>query len=118
MPLSGFHFAIALCTAISGVVWVRCIQAAKLRHVPIGPLCPSVDVVLTPPRIRPTRRPLPSEALLLQLKAEAGRVDGNLAQILKQMNWGDFVPVDEVAEAASAVRDFYIKALETLRRGA
>src|SRR5471030_883053 len=57
----------------------------------------------SPARIRPTRRALPSELLLTQLKAEAGRVDGNLAQFLKLANRGEFVPVEEIADAARAV---------------
>lgn len=62
------------------------------------------------------RRPLPAEVLLLQLKGEAGRVDGNLAQFLKLANRGEAVPVDAIADAARAVRDVYIYTLETLRR--
>jgi hypothetical protein len=53
--------------------------------------------------------------LLRQLKAEAGRVDGNLAQFLKLANRGEAVPMDAITDAANAVRDFYVHALETLR---
>jgi hypothetical protein len=66
-------------------------------------------------RIRPTRRPLPGELLLTQLKAEAGRVDGNLAQFLRLANRGEVMPVDVIADAASAVRDCWRHMLETLK---
>jgi hypothetical protein len=62
------------------------------------------------PQTRPVRRPLPSEALLAQMKGEAGRVDGNLNQLLKLANRGEIIYVDELADAAKAVRDFYVKA--------
>jgi hypothetical protein len=68
-----------------------------------------------PARIRPTRRALPGEALLTQLKGGAGKVDGNLAQFLRMANRGEAVPVDEIADAARAVHDFYVYALETLK---
>jgi hypothetical protein len=67
------------------------------------------------PETRPTRRPLAEEVLLRQLKAEAGRVDGNLAQFLKLANRGEAVPVEAIADAANAVRDFFVYALEKLR---
>jgi hypothetical protein len=67
------------------------------------------------PQTRPTRRPFPAEVLLRQLKAEAGRVDGNLAQFLKLANRGEAVPVDAIAHAADAVRDFFVYALGKLR---
>jgi hypothetical protein len=69
------------------------------------------------PQTRPVRRPLPGEALLAQIKGEAGRVDGNLAQLLKLANRGDIVYTDELADAAKAVRDFYVKASTTLFGG-
>jgi hypothetical protein len=68
------------------------------------------------PQTRPVRRPLADVVLLTQLKGEAGRVDGNLAQLLKLANRGDIVDVEELADAAKAVRDFYVAALETLKR--
>src|SRR5258708_36621214 len=43
------------------------------------------------PQTRPVRRPLPGETLLAQMKGEAGRVDGNLNQLLKLANRGDIV---------------------------
>ena len=67
------------------------------------------------PQTRPVRRPLPAEVLLYQLKAEAGRVDGNLAQLLRMANRGEAVPVNELADAARAVRDFYVYALDRLK---
>jgi len=70
------------------------------------------------PQTRPVRRPLADVALLAKLKGEAGRAGGNLAQLLKMANRGDMVYADELADAAKAVRDFYVTALETLRRGA
>jgi len=70
------------------------------------------------PQTRPVRRPLADVALLAKLKGEAGRVDGNLAQLLRLANRGEIVGPDELADAAKAVRDFYVTALETLRRGA
>lgn len=69
------------------------------------------------PQTRPTRRPVAEEVLLRQLKAEAGRVDGNLAQFLKLANRGAAVPVDAIADAANAVRDFFVYALGKLREG-
>jgi hypothetical protein len=69
------------------------------------------------PQTRPTRRPLPSEILLTQLKGEAGRVDGNLAQFLKLANRGEFVLPDELADTVKAVRDFYRKAADILLGG-
>jgi hypothetical protein len=68
-----------------------------------------------PARIRPTRRPFADEVLLRQLKSEAGRVDGNLAQFLRMANRGETVPVEEIADAARAVRDFYVYALAALK---
>src|SRR5262249_20894479 len=65
---------------------------------------------------RAVRRPLADVVLLAQLKGEAGRVDGNLAQLLKLANRGEIIFIDELADAAKAVREFYIAALETLRR--
>jgi hypothetical protein len=67
------------------------------------------------PQTRPTRRPLAEEVLLRQLKGEAGRVDGNLAQFLKLANRGEAVPMDAIAHAADAVRDFFVYALAKLR---
>ena len=69
------------------------------------------------PQTRPTRRPFPAEVLLRQLKGEAGKVDGNLAQFLKLANRGYPVPREEVADAANAVRDFFVYALGKLREG-
>jgi len=69
------------------------------------------------PRTRAVRRPLADEKLLAQLKAEAGRVDGNLAQFLRLANRGEIVYTDELADAAKAVRDFYVAALDLLRGG-
>jgi hypothetical protein len=68
-----------------------------------------------PARIRPTRRPLPGEILLTQVKAEAGRVDGNLAQFLRLANRGEAVPSDVIADAASAVRDCWRHILDRLQ---
>jgi hypothetical protein len=67
------------------------------------------------PQTRPTRRPLPGEALLAQLKGEAGKVDGNLAQFLRLANRGEAVPVDAIEDAASAVRDCWLHILEMLK---
>ncbi|MGP0076191.1 MAG: plasmid mobilization protein [Bryobacteraceae bacterium] len=67
------------------------------------------------PETRAVRRPLPDEKLLAQLKGAAGRVDGNIAQLLKLANRGDIVDVEELADAAKAVRDFYRAALELLK---
>ena len=64
--------------------------------------------------IRPTRRPLPSESLLRELIAEAGHADGNLAQFLRKVNYGELVPTDRLDDAYTAVRDFWRKALEIL----
>jgi len=69
------------------------------------------------PRTRTIRRPLPNEVLLAQLKGEAGRVDGNIAQLLKLANRGEIIFPDELADAAKAVRQFYAAALELLRGG-
>lgn len=64
--------------------------------------------------IRPTRRPLPSEILLADLRAEAGHVDGNLAQLLRLANRGELIEVAELDEASAAVRAFWRKASELL----
>jgi Mobilization protein NikA len=69
------------------------------------------------PRTRAVRRPLPDEKLLAQLKGGAGRVDGNIAQLLKLANRGEIIAPDELADAAKAVREFYAAALEMLRGG-
>jgi hypothetical protein len=68
-----------------------------------------------PARIRPRRRPLPAEILLTQLKGEAGRVDGNLAQFLRMANRGDTLPVDAIEDAARAVRDCWLHIIEMLK---
>ena len=44
-------------------------------------------------------------------------MDGNLAQFLKLANRGAAVPVDAIADAANAVRDFFVYALGKLREG-
>ncbi len=67
------------------------------------------------PETRPTRRPLPSEILLTQIKAEAGRVDGNLAQFLRMANRGEALPVEAIEDAARAVRDCWKQSLEMLK---
>ena len=74
-------------------------------------------LALERPQTRPIRRPLADVALLAQLKGEAGRVDGNIAQLLKLANRGEIVSPDELADAAKAVRDFYAAALELLKGG-
>jgi hypothetical protein len=66
------------------------------------------------PETRPTRRSLPSETLLAQLRAEAGHADGNLAQFLRKVNCGELVEVDQLEEASMAVRDFWRKATALL----
>jgi hypothetical protein len=69
------------------------------------------------PKTRAVRRPLADEKLLAQLKGEAGRVDGNLAQLLRLANRGELAGLEELAEAAKAVRDFYKTARELLTGG-
>ena len=64
--------------------------------------------------IRPRRRPLPNEILLAGLRAEAGQVDGNLAQLLRQVNRGELIETEELEEASAAVRDFYRRATALL----
>ncbi len=64
--------------------------------------------------IRLMRRRTPSEILLAQLRAEAGRTDGNLAQLLRLANRGELIEVPELAEASAAVRAFWHKASELL----
>jgi hypothetical protein len=66
------------------------------------------------PQTRPTRRPLPNEILLAQLRAEAGHADGNLAQFLRKANRGKVVPSHELDDAFQAVRDFWSKATALL----
>jgi hypothetical protein len=66
------------------------------------------------PETRPTRRPLPSEILLENLRAEAGHADGNLAQFLRKVNCGELVPSDQLDDAFTAVGDFYRKATALL----
>ena len=64
--------------------------------------------------MRPQRRPLPSEILLVQLKAEVGHVDGNLTQLLRKVNCGDLVPSERLDDACEAVGSFYRKATALL----
>src|ERR1035437_6514999 len=64
------------------------------------------------PETRAVRRPLADEKLRAQLQGAAGRVDGNIAQLLKLANRGEIVDVEELADAAIAVRNFYRAALE------
>jgi hypothetical protein len=66
------------------------------------------------PETRPTRRPLPSEILLRQLIGEAGHADGNLAQLLRKVNCGELVEVEQLEEASAAVQDFWRKAMAVL----
>jgi hypothetical protein len=73
-------------------------------------------LTITHPRTRAVRRPMIEEKLLAQLKAEAGRVDGNLAQLLRLANRGEIVLPEEIEDAAQAVRDFYVEAREILKR--
>jgi hypothetical protein len=61
------------------------------------------------PETRPTRRPLPSEILLADLRAEAGHVDGNLAQFLRKVNCGELVPSDQLDDAFTAIGNFWRK---------
>jgi len=59
---------------------------------------------------RPTRRPLPSEMLLRQLKVEAAHVDNNLNQIARKVNSGEISASDDLQETLQAVRSFWTKA--------
>jgi hypothetical protein len=68
-------------------------------------------------RIRPTRRALPAEKLLSQLRAEAGHVDGNLAQLLRKANRGEILDIPELATASQAVRDCWKKITDLLYGG-
>ena len=72
-------------------------------------------LALDSPQTRPTRRPLPGEASLRQLKGEAGKVDGNLAQLLRMANRGEAMPVDAIEDAASAVRNCWLHIIEMLK---
>ena len=67
------------------------------------------------PQTRPTRRPLPGEALLRELRGEAGHVGSNLAQLLRKENRGEAVPVNELKEAAHAVNDCWLHIIEMLK---
>jgi len=62
------------------------------------------------PQTRPTRRPLPAEKLLRQVKAEAGHQCGNLAQLLRKANRGEPVQSDELDDTLRVVRAFWEKA--------
>lgn len=73
------------------------------------------ELLFEKPQTRPTRAPFPSEVLLRQLKGEAGKVDGNLAQLLKLANRGEPVPVPELAEAAKAVKDCWLHIVDVLK---
>ena len=64
--------------------------------------------------IRPTRRPLPSEIILWQMRARTGHVDGNLAQLLRKVNCGELVETEELQDACKPVANFYRKATELL----
>ncbi len=74
-------------------------------------------LALDHPQTRPVRRPLPEEKLLAQIKGGAGKVDGNIAQLVRRANRGEIVDVEELADAAKAVSDFYRAALELLKGG-
>jgi hypothetical protein len=67
------------------------------------------------PRKRAVRTPFADEQLLAQLKAEAGRVGGNIAQLLRLANRGEIIIPEDLLDAAQAVRDFYVAALALLK---
>jgi len=76
------------------------------------------SLALDKPETRAVRRPLADEILLAQIKAQAGRIGGNLAQLLRLANRGEIPDIEELQEAAQATRDFFVAAMETLRRNA
>jgi hypothetical protein len=62
------------------------------------------------------RRPAPANAeLLAQNLAHVGRIGGNLAQLLKLANRGDFVEPPELAAAVTEARAFVATAQKALR---
>ena len=68
------------------------------------------------PQTRIVRRPLADVQLLAQIKGQVGRIGGNLAQILRLMNRGDYPWTEDVAVAAKEVSDFLETARDLLRR--
>ena len=62
------------------------------------------------PQTRPTRRTLPSEMLLRQLKLEAAHVDNNLNQLARKVNSGELPAPGDLQETLQAVRSFWTKA--------
>ena len=87
--------------------------AAAAQGLSVGAYLRSL--ALARPETRPNRVALPSEILLRQLRGEAGKVDGNLAQLLKLANRREIVPVAEFAEAAKAVRNCWLHILDMLQ---
>lgn len=66
-------------------------------------------------RPRERRTPPPNAELLSQNVAHVGRVGGNLAQLLKLANRGDFVPPCDLAPAVKEAREFIANAQKALR---
>jgi len=68
------------------------------------------------PRTRTVRSNLaPAVAELSHFKGQIGRIGGNLHQLLKLANRGDFVAADELADAVRDVREFLAAATEILK---
>jgi hypothetical protein len=68
------------------------------------------------PRTRTVRSNLaPAVAELAHLKGQIGRIGGNLHQLLRLANRGDFVDPDELAEAVKDAREFLAAATEILK---
>jgi hypothetical protein len=69
------------------------------------------------PETRAVRRPLADVQLLGQIKAQLGRLGGNIHQLLRQANRGEIPWTEELAVAAKEVSDFLVVARDLLRRG-
>ena len=69
------------------------------------------------PETRAVRRPLADVQLLGQIKAQLGRLGGNIHQLLRQANRGEIPWTEELAVAAKEVSDLLVVARDLLRRG-
>jgi len=68
------------------------------------------------PETRAVRRPLADVQLLAQIKGQVGKLGGNIHQLLRLANRGEFLWTEELAVAAKEVSDFLATARDLLRR--
>ena len=62
------------------------------------------------------RRPLADVQLLAQIKAQLGRLGGNVHQLLRLANRGEMLWSEEIAKACKEVADFLAVTRDLLRR--